>query len=45
MVEDEENVALKGEDSSYISSSWSQPSSEEEDLAPSNFVRRPRWFE
>ena len=43
--EDEEQVVPKGEQSSQISSSRSQPSGEKEELAPSIFVRRPRWFE
>jgi hypothetical protein len=44
VTEDEEQEALKGEQRSEASSSGSQPSGGEEELAPSSSVRRPRWF-
>jgi hypothetical protein len=43
-MEDEEQEAPKGEQRSEASSSGSQPSGGEEELAPSNSIRRPRWF-
>jgi hypothetical protein len=45
VAEDEEQEAPKGEQRSEASSSGSQPSGGEEELAPSSSVRRPRWFE
>jgi hypothetical protein len=44
VAEDEEQEAPKGEQCSETSSSGSQPSGGEEELAPSISVRRPRWF-
>ena len=45
VAEDEEQEAPKGEYSSQTSSVGSHPSGDEEELAPSSFVKRPRWFE
>jgi hypothetical protein len=45
VAEDEEKKAPKGEQSSETSSSGSQPSGGEEELAPSSSVRRPSWYE
>ena len=44
VTEDEEYEDLKGEQYSETSSSWSQTLVGEEELAPSNSVRRPIWF-
>jgi hypothetical protein len=41
-TEDEEWEALKGEQISEASSSRSQPSSGEEELAPSSSIKRPK---
>jgi hypothetical protein len=43
-AEDEEQVTLKGEQSSQTSRVRNQPSCGEE-LAPSSSIRRPKWFE
>jgi hypothetical protein len=43
--QDKEQVASKGEQSSHTSNAGSHPSGREEELAPSNFVTRPKWFE
>jgi hypothetical protein len=45
VTEDEQQEALKGEQSSRTSSVGSQPSDGKRELAPSNFFRRPTWYE
>jgi hypothetical protein len=45
VAEDKEQKASKGDQSLETSSSGSQPSSGEEELAPSNFVKKPSGFE
>jgi hypothetical protein len=45
MTEDEEQEALKGEQSSQTSSVGSQPSDGKRELAPSSSVKRPSWYE
>jgi hypothetical protein len=45
VTEDEEQEALKGEQSSQTSSVGSQPSDGKRELAPSSFVKRPSWYE
>lgn len=45
VIEDEEEEAMKVEQHEKASSLKSQPLGGEESVAPSNFVRIPRWFE
>jgi hypothetical protein len=45
MEEDEDQDDSKGEQSSWSSSSRSQPLGGKEDFFPSSYVKRPSWYE